>query len=260
MELMTAFSAMLSDVTHANASDSQILGILTWLDRAREAVRRAAALEAGSGLEVSFAVSATHRTWRLTSQMLVAAFTAQEDEALARRADADVEASGEDRDAAAADADAVQARHVSVTARARAAEARSRASVARACAAAAADDQNAAFFLAEADAADIAAASADSEAAQAIQRAAEQADLAETHRRKSAEARELSGELMDWEVAARDARDTGEQVLADHDPRLTCVSESQARAGGRSVVPGDKRYLTNESARPSVMAATGGRY
>jgi hypothetical protein len=257
MELMTAFSAMLSDVTHANASDSQILGILTWLDRAREAVRRAAALEAEAGLEVSFAEAATHRAWRMTSHVLVAAFAAQEDEARARRGRADQDAAREDRDNRIAAAEAAQARDTALSARARAAAARSRACVARARAAAA-DEQGAAFFLAEADAADAEAAIADSEALLADERARQQDMIAGEHRRRAAAARKLAGELTGWEQAARDARDTGEQVLKDHDPRLTRVSESQARAGGAREVPRDKRYMTSDSARPPAMAATGG--
>ena len=44
-----------------------------------------------------------------------------------------------------------------------------------------------------------------------------------------------------WPVMMTELAGQGERIIGDHDPRLTRVSEAQARAGGAREVYGDKR-------------------
>ncbi|MGH3411052.1 MAG: hypothetical protein ACRDRJ_52425, partial [Streptosporangiaceae bacterium] len=118
---MTAFGAMLSDVTAATTSRRQVSGILAWFDLARRAVHLAQVL-AGSraGLDVTFASSVTHRTWRASSQHILAALSAQAEEAARRRTEAEQHAAAEDSRAGQADAAADAARTRAAAARAEA--------------------------------------------------------------------------------------------------------------------------------------------
>jgi Na+-translocating ferredoxin:NAD+ oxidoreductase RnfC subunit len=88
MDLLTAFTAMTSDLTAADASDRQIDGVADWEDHVREALRHAT--EMGASTEcttVAFLGASLHRTWRASCFAILRALRAQADEAAARRAE-----------------------------------------------------------------------------------------------------------------------------------------------------------------------------
>lgn len=102
MQLLTAFTAMLGDVGYANASARQIDGILDWSDHVARAVARAKMMHARPGtLDVTFTGSATHRTWRVSCHSILAALSAQAEEARVRRAEQNVKAADLEQRAAA---------------------------------------------------------------------------------------------------------------------------------------------------------------
>ncbi len=249
MDLLTAFNAMLSDVTHVNASARQVTGILVWHGRTRCAVQHAARLTTSrSCLTVSFSVAHTHRTWRASSMLILAALQAQADEAARSRFLALKKAASEDRQAEQDEAAAAAARQRAAAARSRAASASAAAGAARAQAGACDDDGGAAACLAEAAACEAEAAAAAAEAAAADSEAGAHAASAEQHRENARQARALAVLLMAWEIAARDAHGTGTAVLATEEPIARRMYEGIQAAGGLSEVPRDKRYYTRERA------------
>lgn len=255
MDLMTAFSVMLGDVTHVNASARQVHGILSWHDRTRGAVRHAARLAAGAScLEVRPVTAVTHRSWRASSRMILDALTAQAEEAARRRQAALREAASEDQQARQADAAAEDARRRADAARGRAAAAAAGAAAARAQAAGCADSQDAGAFLAQAASLEAEAAAAAAEAAAADREAAALEAAAARHRENARKARQLAAAMLAWEIAARDAHGTGTAVLAAEQPVARQMHDGIQAAGGLPEVPRDKRYLTLDGA----AAARGG--
>jgi hypothetical protein len=234
MEILTAFTAMLSDVTHVNASRRQVDGILDWLALTRSAVARAAAMRAPARcLEVTFSGSATHRTWRMSSQDILAALASQAEEARAGRAAAEQEAARRDHLAGLADADAAMARQEAAQAEARAA----------------------ALEAAGGEAPAMAAQAARAEAGEARQRAAALDAAAVQHREVAARARRAAADYMTWEIAARDAHAAGAAVLAAEEHIAAMVHSGIQAAGGIREVPRDKRYA--DGGRTALAPAGG---
>lgn len=218
MNIESAFQAMINDVSSADASRRQIDGILDWLDPVRRACAHARQLEApASCLEVAFAASATHRTWRASSEAILAALAAQSETARAWRAGAEQEAEQRDHLAREADAGAADARREAALARSRAAEL-----------AASPDPQ--------------AAQGAHAQAGAALERARTLDASAALHREHAAQARQLGDSCMQWEIAALDAHAEGSRVLATEQPIATRVGEAIRAAGGVLEVPRSKRY------------------
>jgi hypothetical protein len=235
MDLMTAFTAMLGDVTHVNASRRQVTGILAWQDLTRRAAGLAGSLTgAGRGLQVSFSSSGTHRTWRMSGQLILGALRDQMDEAAIQRARADLAAQDSDRAADAEEAAAAAAASEAAAARQRAA------SCLAAAAASTADGERAALQAAAA------AAAAEAEAADAT--AARLAAAAREHREEARLARQRSAQLLGWQIAAQDAHGHGTRVIAGEEPIAAAMHAGIQAAGGISEVPGDKRYLTRDGA------------
>jgi len=253
-----AFGVMLGDVTSVNASARQVTNILIWHGHTRCALQHASRLTTDrTCLEVGFAWSATHRTWRASSLLILGALTAQADQAARRRLDAEREAGRQEAAARDADQGAAEARRRAAAARAAAGAAAAAAAAARASAAACTgEDQSAARakFMAEAAACEAAAAAAQAEAAWHDAEAARLEAAAEEHRGSARRARALAAALLAWEIAARDAHGTGSQVLAIEEPVAREMYEGIQAAGGLAQVPGDKRYLT----RARVGAHQGG--
>ncbi|MGH3290163.1 MAG: hypothetical protein ACRDPD_36690, partial [Streptosporangiaceae bacterium] len=119
MEIMTAFGAMLGDVSSVNASDRQVHNILVWHGSTRCALEHASRLTTdASCLQVTFAGSHTHRSWRTSSLLILRALNAMADQAARRRYAAGQEAGRQDAAARDADQAAAEARRRAAQARA----------------------------------------------------------------------------------------------------------------------------------------------
>ena len=82
MNLMRAFTVMLSGVTAVDAPRRQVNGILEWRDYVMEALRHANSHESPSGTDVSAALSSeTHAGWRAAAGEILAALLEQEADA-----------------------------------------------------------------------------------------------------------------------------------------------------------------------------------
>jgi hypothetical protein len=248
MELRAAFEVLFSDVTAAEVSERQVTGMRSWQELTLIACGRAVPLGCSvAGLHVRYAAGSVHRTWRMSSGLILAALAAQVEEARRGRARAETEAR---RERAAAE----QAEAAAAAAAAGAAAAWARAAAAHQMAAAVAADnpQAAASFEAEAQAAGSEAAAAEAQAEALRQRAAE-------HRERAEQARALARELLSWETVARDAEGTGRAAVAAEQPIAVRVGEGIARAGGVREVPGSKwfavRHSTPLRAFPGARAA-----
>jgi hypothetical protein len=216
MDLMRAFSVMLSGITAADASDRQVNGILRWRELVHEAVKRSpGGTNRAEGTSVGVVASETHLGWRIASGYLIKALRKQENTA--------------DLDYAHAIATAEMAESEAASAQAAAAEAML---AAEACAATVIGIAAAAACVAEAGA----------------QAAAASAALA-----RAAEAREFAEASMAWGIAAKEARTFGTRLLADENAIAFPVGEALRAAGGPAEVYGDRHALTMDGCRPLAM-------
>lgn len=177
----------------------------------REVTRRV--LDAALSPEGTFvgpADSRTHRGWRAAAEGINDALRIQEQFAIAAQTEAAAEADREDQ--AASDSEA---------------------------AAAAAD--------AEAQRSDTGADVAGR--ARAAQQAREHRQAAAQHRQAAEAARKRAADATDWMIAALDARQVGERVIAEEDSVAIPVGDAITGAGGLPEVYGDKNALTRAGAR-----------
>jgi hypothetical protein len=213
--MMTAFRAMLDDVTCVSASRRQVTGLIAWQDCTRQAdtLARDHGADRGS-LDVEYAASEVYRTWQMSCDLILRTLAVQAEEAHRRAAEADAEAESQQQ--------------LALQAATAAAAARQRAAAARGTALACTRLEDVSAFLAEAE-------TAEAEAAAAAAAAAGHEGAAGAARRRAAA-------LRTWEIAARDAHGTGQRVLDAEQPAAAAIGEALRRAGP-SFVPRDKSYL-----------------
>jgi hypothetical protein len=213
--MMTAFVAMLGDVTAVNASRRQINGLIAWQDTTRQTDTMAREQDAGGAcLDVDYAGSTLYRPWQVSCELILQALALQENQARRRAIEADAEAGAQ--------------MELAMQAAAAAAAARERAAGARGAAAACLRPEDAQAFLDEA-------AEAEADAAAADEAAAE-------HEAAAAAARARATALRAWEIAARDASGTGRQVLEAEVPVALAIGTA-LRQAGIAVAPRNKGYL-----------------
>jgi len=221
VDVMTAFVAMLGDVTAVNASRRQINGLIAWQDTTRQADTMAREYDAdGACLDVDYAGSTLYRPWQVSCELILQALALQEDQARRRAIEADAEAGAQ--------------MGLAMQAAAAAAAARERAATARGAAAACTRPEDVQGFL--------------DEAAEADAAAADQA--AAGHEAAAAAARARAAAMRAWEIAARDAGGTGRQVL-EAEVHVALVLGGAVRRAGIAVVPRNKGYLQDGRRYPA---------
>jgi hypothetical protein len=226
--MMTAFRAMLDDVTAVNASRRQVTGLIAWQDCTRQADTLAREHGAdGACLDVGYAASGAYRTWQMSCRLILAALAVQAEESRRRAAEADAEAESETQ--------------LALQAATAAAAARDQAATARAAALACTRPEDVNAFLAGTEAADAEAADAEAAAAAAA---------AQEHQSAAGAARRRAVALRAWEIAARDAHGTGQMVLDAEQPAAASIGDALRRAG-TSFVPRDKSYLRDGGSLPA---------
>lgn len=232
--LMQAFTVMLGDVTAADCSARQVLGIEQWQDFVLRALTAAQACDppGQAGMSVASATSSTHRTWRDSAHQIIAALQAQIGEAEVRIAETraniqKLEDQAREHERAAAAAEAAAAAHRAAAA----------AASANAAAAESQEQGSGAGFAAQAAQETAAAAAADAAAA--------------AHRRAAQECWEEAGKertrlalLIAWLAAATDAHGAGVFLVGREDAIAIPVGEAIQAAGGITEVALDKRYFS----------------
>lgn len=231
MDLMRAFTLMLSGVTAAEADADQVNGILVWRDYVHEAVRRSEGLPSSPGRTVFMPSSEKHRGWKMACDAILDDLREQANDADVLYEEKIAEAAEWQREAEAAEG--VAANEEMAAANESAAASACMAN--REWAAAATHSAAAAMHRAAAVAASARAAEA---------------------RRRAAQARELADKAMAWGVAARDAHTFGTRLVAPVHKRALRVGEALAKAGGIGGVYGHRD--ANVDDRPRQMVLRGG--